>query len=71
MNQSPRLLITLLQTCRILHIFAPMKMLQIGAWIEDTLYMKFKELCKKRDRSMSQMIRLLIKAEVEAAEKKP
>lgn len=48
-----------------------MKMLQIGAWIEDTLYMKFKELCKKRDRSMSQMIRLLIKAEVEAAEKKP
>lgn len=47
-----------------------MRMLQIGAWIEDTLYMRFKELCKKRDRSMSQMIRLLIKAEVEEAEKK-
>lgn len=63
------MLITLLQTCRILYIFAPMDKLQIGAWIEDTLYMKFKELCKKRDRSMSQMIRLLIKAEVEKHEK--
>lgn len=70
MTHRPRMLITLFESCIKLHIFAPMRMLQIGAWIEDTLYMRFKELCKKRDRSMSQMIRLLIKAEVEEAEKK-
>lgn len=47
-----------------------MKMICISAWIEDSLFMKFKLLCKKRDLSMSQVIRKLIKAEVEEAEKK-
>lgn len=47
-----------------------MKMICISAWIDDSLFMKFKLICKKKDMSMSQVIRKLIKAEVEAAEKK-
>lgn len=50
-------------------IFVPMKMVPISTWIEDSLYMKFKLLCKQRDMSMSQVIRKLIKAEVEAGKK--
>lgn len=47
-----------------------MRMLQIGSWIEESLYMKFKLLCKQKDMSMSQAIRKLIKQEVEEADKK-
>lgn len=42
-----------------------MKMQPISTWIEESLYMKFKLLCKKKDMSMSQVIRKLIKQEVE------
>jgi len=42
----------------------------IGTWVKPEQYDKFKELCAKKDISMSKSIRKLIKAAVEAAEKK-
>jgi hypothetical protein len=43
-------------------------MVNVSAWVEESIYKKFKEICKTKDLNMSQVIRKLIKAEVEKDE---
>lgn len=41
------------------------RMIPISSWIEDDLFIKFKAYCQSQDRSMSQVIRKLIKDKID------